>query len=393
MKKYFGAGLVIVLLLSLSVILYGAYLNERGEYQIAQRMEERRVELIGVKASMRNLKPQMKFGAVNLYSPNVADAVALIDGRIVSSLAARNSYVRAGDLLFVLQNENIALSLQEAEAGILSAEAELQRTGNNFDRYRRLREREAASIQQFDEAQSAYTAAQANLQAAVAKRDKLLVEESRSEVRSPIDGVVRIIYRQPGTYVQGGTALALIGDYQELYFSEDVPDDKAQLLQVGQEAEFVFPAKEFWNRNDMSAEPEAGGGEHAFAAVLSEISPPLDTPADMRTMLWKISNHNGLLSPQTYGTAYLKLIDAHKALCVPLAALDKSRRAVFVYHDGQIEKRAVTTKRNDGTFVEIASGLAAGDIVITSGTDNLTDGMKATVSLTEGEENGQNACE
>ena len=391
MKKYFLAGLVIVLLLSLSVILYGAYLNERGEYQIAQRMEERKIELIGAKAAMRSLRPQVKFNAVNLYSPSVADAVTLIDGRIVSSFATRNSYVHAGDLLFVLNNENIALSLQEAEAGILSANAELSRTGNNYDRYRRLRERNATSVQQFDEAEAAYIAAQANLQAAVAKRDKLLVEASRSEVRAPIDGTVRIIYRQPGTYVQGGTSLALIGDYKELYFSESVTDARARLLHVGQNAEFVFPAKEFRNMNDVASESGDNGREHTFAAVLTEISPPLDTPADMRTILWQISNPNGLLNPQTYGTAYLRLTDAHAALCIPLSALDKSRTAVFVYRDGQIEKRAVTTKRDDGTYVEIASGLAAGEIVITSGTDNLTDGMKAIVNLNDGEEGGQNA--
>lgn len=71
MKKYFGAGLVIVLLLSLSVILYGTYLNERGEYRIAQRVEERRIELLDAEATVRNLRPQIKFNAVNLYSPNI----------------------------------------------------------------------------------------------------------------------------------------------------------------------------------------------------------------------------------------------------------------------------------------------------------------------------------
>ena len=45
MKRYFMAGLAVVLALSLGAILYGAWLNERGEFQIAKRMEERRVTL------------------------------------------------------------------------------------------------------------------------------------------------------------------------------------------------------------------------------------------------------------------------------------------------------------------------------------------------------------
>ena len=45
MKKYFMIGLGIVLALSLTIILYGAWLNERGEFQIAKRMSERSMEL------------------------------------------------------------------------------------------------------------------------------------------------------------------------------------------------------------------------------------------------------------------------------------------------------------------------------------------------------------
>ena len=53
MKRYFMAGLGIVLALSLGAIFYGAWLNERGEVQITRRMEERRLtqnrdELTGV---------------------------------------------------------------------------------------------------------------------------------------------------------------------------------------------------------------------------------------------------------------------------------------------------------------------------------------------------------
>lgn len=122
MRKYFFAGLSLVLLLALLVIAYGAYLNERGESQISLRMEERRAELVGTKAVRRELHPQVKFSAVNLYSTSVADAVALTEGRIVAAYTAANAYVHQGDVLFRLENENIALFIQEAEAGIIYAQ-------------------------------------------------------------------------------------------------------------------------------------------------------------------------------------------------------------------------------------------------------------------------------
>ena len=380
MKKYFFVGLGFVLALTLLVVAYGAYLNDRGESQIALRMEERQAELIGEKAARREFHPLVKFSAVNLYTANMADAVALTEGRIVEAYASVNSYVHKGDLLFRLQNDNIALSIQEAEASIMSANAELARATNNYDRYSKLLQGNAASSQQYDEAKAAYGAAQANLKAAVAKRDM------RCEVRAPIDGIVRIIYRQPGTYVPSGTSLALVGDYNALYFSHQVSDDKAQRLEVGQEAEFIFPGREFKNLEGTHGDM---GEEQSFHGVLTEIAPPLAVPGAVRTMLWRIDNSLGLLTPQTYGTAYLKLAQGAEALCVPLSALtDKTRQAVFVYHDGQLERRAVTTGRDDGEYVEILGGLEPGEIVIVSGAENLQEGMKATVEL-RGEQDGR----
>ena len=53
MRSYFMIGLALVLLLAFSVIFYGIWLNEQGEYQIAERMEERRLTLSGAKAEIK----------------------------------------------------------------------------------------------------------------------------------------------------------------------------------------------------------------------------------------------------------------------------------------------------------------------------------------------------
>ena len=78
MKKYFMIGLAIVLALSLGAIFYGAWLNERGEFQIARRMEERRLTLHGARAAIRSLRTRIVANALNLYSNDMADAVALV---------------------------------------------------------------------------------------------------------------------------------------------------------------------------------------------------------------------------------------------------------------------------------------------------------------------------
>ena len=153
MKKYFMIGLGIVLALSLTIILYGAWLNERGEFQIAKRMSERSMELQGSQASVRFIRPRVTLNAINFYSKDMADAVALSDGRIISCLAPKGSFVRKGDTLFVIENEELPLQIQQAEANILSAQAEKHGKENQYKRFLLLKQKDAISAQQFDDAE------------------------------------------------------------------------------------------------------------------------------------------------------------------------------------------------------------------------------------------------
>ncbi len=383
MKRYFMAGLAIVLALSLGAILYGAWLNERGEYQITRRMEERRLTLHGAKAARRRLSPRISVNAINLFSNDMADAVALVDGRIVECLAPKGSFVRRGDTIFVLENEDIPLQMQEAASNILRAQAELKRAENNYTRYQILKAHDAASSQQFDEAEAAYLSAQSALGVAEAKSAQLGVQESRQQVIAPLDGKVLVLYRQQGAYVQAGTSLALVGDFRFLYFTSPLEDEDARHLTVGQEAELVFQSGDF--KKVYGTDYAAGnlGNRQTFTATIAQITPPLSEPAAMRNVLWQVDNRSGLLEPQTYGGVTFQSKGGHDALVVPLAAMaDSTNTEVFVAKDdGTIERRAVRTGANDGAYIEILSGLTADEIVVTSGVEGLTDGAQAEIIL------------
>lgn len=385
MKRYFMAGLGIVLALSLGAIFYGAWLNERGEVQITRRMEERRLTLHGAKAAVRRLSPRLTVHAVNLFSNDMADAVALVDGRIVEVLAPKGSFVRRGDIIFSLENEDIPLQKQEAESNILRAQAELKRAENNYNRYQILKASDAASAQQFDEAEAAYFSAQSSLGVAEAKAAQLGVQESRQQVVAPIDGKVLVLYRQQGAYVQAGTSLALVGDFRYLYFTAPVNDEDARYLTVGQEAELVFKSNDF--KKVYGTDYAAGnlGNQQTFIATIAQITPPLNEAAAMRNILWQVDNRSGLLEPQTYGGVSFHSKRSHDAMAVPLSAMtDSSNTAVFVAKDdGTIERRAVRTGTNDGSYIEILSGLSEGEVVVTSGMEGLADGVHAEIILDE----------
>lgn len=383
MKQLYMVGLVLILLMAIGLVSYGAYLNKSGEHRIAERMESRTIPLQGSKVKFREIHPTLVLETVNLHSEDMADAVALIDGRIERIFVDKNSSVRRGDVIFTLVNEEIPLKIQQAESNIAGAEAQLAQAKNNYARYTRLKERNATSLEKFDEAEAHYHAAVANLNAAQAARDQLLVQSSRQDVTAPLDGEILILYKQAGAYVTAGTPIALVGNFERLFFSLPLEDKAARRLSVGTQAELSFSGRILRKAYDTEYASGNLGGEQIFSVRLIEIMPNLNEPASLRKVVWEVDNRVGLLEQQTYSGGLLRSTHGVRLLTVPLAAmLDTNRSAVFVVTaENTLERRSITTGADDGIYVEILSGLREGETVVTSAAGGLENGMKVTVTF------------
>ena len=388
MKKLYMLGLVMILLFAVAIISYGAWLNKSGENQISERMEKRTIPLQGTKVQMRDMHPTLFLETINLYSDEMADAVALIDGRVENIFVSKNSNVHRGEVIFTLVNDEIPLKIQQAESSIAKAEAQLANAKNNYARYTRLRERDATSIEKFDEAQMTYLASEAALKEAQTIKEQLLVQSARQDVTAPIDGEILILYRQQGAYVTAGTPIALVGNFNRLFFSLPVEDRHAQRFSIGDMAQLSFTNNQIL-RKAYDTDYAAGnrGDEQVFDVAIKEIVPNLNEPANLRKVVFEVDNRVGLLEQQAYSGAKLISEDTRKLLAVPLAAMiDTNRSAVFVVTgEGTLERRAVRTGADDGSYVEILSGLKEGETVVTSATEGLEDGTKVTVTLIGGD--------
>ena len=385
MKKFYIVGLVVILIMAVGMIAYGTYLNESGENQIKKRMEERTIPLQGEKVKYRDLNPLFTLDTINLSSDEMADAVALIDGRIENTFVKKNSYVRRGEVLFELVNEDIPIKIKQAESSIAKAEAQVLQSKNSFDRYSRLKDKNATSMEKYDEAKLNFEAAQANLREAQAVKEQLLVQDSRQDVIAPIDGEILIMYKQIGSYVTAGTPIALVGNFERLTFSLPVEDTDAR--RIGEQFELNFTNSKGF-RKAYDTEYGAGnlGNNQVFTVHVKEIMPDLSQMAAMRKVVFEIDNRVGILEQQAYSDVELIRSAAHKALTIPLAALSDNRQYVFVVTpENTIARRKVSTGANDGTHIEILTGLSEGETVITSATKGLEDGVKVTVTLAGGD--------
>ena len=390
MKKYFLAGLAVVFLLAVGLISYGAYLNYHDENQITERLAQQVLPLAGEKAKIRDIRPRLEIAPVHLSSGQMADAVALTKGQIVEVKVKKNDRVRMGDVLFVVHMPELSSRLKQADSSVFKAETELLRTRNTYNRYAKLREEEAVSAEKYDETESAYHAAQASLDAAIAARDELLVQQEEQQVLAPIDGEVIKLYHPMGTYISAGTPLALIGNFEQLHFYTSVDEKEASYLAFGQEAVVSFSYEDFEKVYGTEYSADNRGREENIIARVIEISPDLSEPAAIRKVLWEIDNRAGLLEPKTYGShgsVSLTFLDSRRSLSVPVSAvIGSSQAAVFVFRDdGTLERRRVKTGLNDGTYVEILSGLEEGETVVTSVPQGVKENMKVSPILISGD--------
>jgi RND family efflux transporter MFP subunit len=106
-----------------------------------------------------------------------------------------------------------------------------------------------------------------------------------------------------------------------------------------------------------------------------------------------VPNPNLELVPGMYADASIVLAEAKNVLVVPVEALDRTETSVhvlWVNHEGRVEPRNVTIGLETGDRVEIASGLAADDLVVVGNRSQLKAGtlvspkVLTTAAVTQG---------
>lgn len=384
MKIYFYLGVGIIITLIVTLFGYSVYLNNRGENQIAERMSNHHLPLTGVKVQERSLMPVVELDLVNLYSKDMTDVMALENGRVIQLFVEKNSQVAKGSPIIELVDEDIPLKIRQADSDIFEAEAQLVKARNTYNRYSQLLASSAISLEKFDEAEAAYKAAQARLANYEAQREQLFVRQSREIINSPIDGEILSLYQTVGAYVKAGTPVALVGDFSHLNFTSTLKDIYTKHLYVGREFDLTIREGEGLQKS-YGAKISSGnlGEDQVFRAKVEKITPDLSEPASIRQVVWSIDNRVGLLEPGAYSKLCLQSNLPHKCLTVPVGAfINENKTQVAVMdEDGRLAIRSVEIGVTDGKYVEVKSGLQAGDIVITSDTEGIEEGTQIDIVL------------
>lgn len=213
---------------------------------------------------------------------------------------------------------------------------------------------------------AALKSAQGQLESAKGKYLGSAAELQFSEIRSPIKGVVTDRPLYAGETATAGSPLLTVMDTSALLAKVHLTQPQAQQLKVGDAASVIVP-----------------GLPDPLGAKLTLISPALD-PGSTTVEVWvQVANPHGALKPGTAVHVSISGKTAPNALLVPNESLvtdPAGNKAVMVIGpDNVAHLKGVATGIEDHGLVQILNGISAGDRVVTQGAYGLDDGTKVKV--------------
>jgi len=271
------------------------------------------------------------------------------------------SSVKQGSLMVKLDTSTEEAQLESAKADDALAKLSLERA-------QRLRKEESNSAADLDAAVARAkqtSAAVANLEALIAKK----------YIRAPFDGRVAIRQVELGQVLNAGAPVASLQSVTPIYADFWFPQQALADLRLGQKARLrtdTFP-KDSWE------------------GQISAINPEVD-PATRNVKVRAIfGNPDGRLRPGMYANVEVLSSEERKVLCVPVTAVlfAPYGDTVFVVDKkaGADGKQSLVAKQEfvrlgekRGDFVEVLSGLEAGQTVVTSGAFKLRNGAALLVN-------------
>ena len=275
--------------------------------------------------------------------------------------------VRKGDVLAVLSpsaqtpdgGENFAFRYAEAESESKLAQAE-------FDRAKRLYEKGAIPLKEFQEAEAKQKRALANFRAlqkyvqpeAGKNPVEITVQDDYGFVlQAPLSGTVAEVHVVPGKQVNAGDPLFRIVDVSTVWLRINVPVTEVGKLKNPSRAAFRIAGFDQPFRID-----ERNSRLVSFGNVVSEETRSVP-------LIFEIDNGDRKLKVGMFADVQIAT-GSVEGLTVPEAALieEEGHYSIYVHLEGEtFAKRAVHTGAKDFGLVEIKHGLSVGERVVTRG--------------------------
>lgn len=330
-------------------------------------------------------------------------------GTVVNLNVKLGDQVNAGDVLFVIEQNDMNLNVSQAANGVDLARKSVEQAQNglnaakinfdlnkekidnaqlNLERTRKLFEEGAVSKSQLEQAelgasqlnldalqsqvtqaQISYQQAQDQLQQAQIGYQQAQSGLSNTIVDSPMTGVVSALNVKQGQMAASGQPAATIVNMDTVYIRINVVENVINSLKEGQAVQISIPA--------------------AFDGYIDSTIDYVSQSADPMNKLYEVrinidNLEYGIRSGMT-GSVKLSLDKSENVIVIGSNAIinKEGKNIVYIIEEEKAVEKEVEIGLDTGELVEIKSGIAEGDMIIIEGQHYVSDG--AVVKVVRGE--------
>ena len=335
------------------------------------------VSVVVLEAS--EIRPSREFVARTAASAK-ADITPRIEAEIREILFTEGAKVSQGELLIRLEDTRASADLQQADAELAAARAEVDSASRNLKRGEEVSEKGFLSAADLDKLKDRFSAAESRLQAAQAAVQKAGSNLEYAEIRAPFDGWIGRLNYDVGAVVSPSSGAIT---------SIQVTDPVYVEFQIN-EADFI----NFRRRGAESAQALSrslglyltlpDGERYEQAGVLDFADVQTDASTGTVAMRAVFPNPDAVLVPGLYVTLRVEGQSGEPQVLVPQVAVQETIEGKFVLvvdDQNQVAQHFIQTGSREGALLVVSSGLEAGDRVIVEGLQKVRPGV--TVSPVE----------
>lgn len=312
------------------------------------------------------------------------EAVQRVDlrARITGFLEQQNfedgAYVKAGDLLFVIEKAPFAARVQEAEANLEAALAQQENARFQLERAEQLVSRGNIPQATVDERRADFLVRTASVSQTRAALENARITYSYTEIRTPVDGRVgRAAIRVGNLVAPESGVLATVVNTDPTYVTFTVAANL--LLDFRRSAEAAeVRGNAALQRVELQLQLSDGTiYEHTGTLDFADVQ--VDTGTNTVTMRGTFPNPDNLLIDRQFVVVSVRAREPKSALTIPRTTVGIDQRGTFVLVVGEgnrVEQRVIRLGDQFGSNVAVLEGLQAGDRIITDGLTKVRPGME-----------------
>ena len=297
-----------------------------------------------------------------------APVISRVSGRLDGVFFQEGEPVKKGAVLAKIEERDYKLLLIEAQSALKAAGAELQNAEGFYKRMSGLFAEQVITPQEMDNARSRVDAARATVNRLEAQTELAREQLSDCSVKAPFAGFVGSRFFDPGIFITpvSGPIMELV-DLSSVKISIPLGETELARLRSGM---------------PVQIKPDAFS-EKVFSGKVARINPVLDPVTRTTTCEIIISNPGSLLKSGMFVRAEIKVSTLKDVLAVPQEAISRQGEKTFVFvikEDLIARQKEVSLGIQDGNFLEVKSGLTAGETIAVSGIDTLFEGAKIEIA-------------